>query len=244
MCDVRPLFVQRQSRFISKVPICLQTRNIIQRIQPREYEDYVRVHQLVSLPSCFYLIVWASAFTVCKSCQLIKSLSKERMCCKAALGTKYQKCGHRVEGVKKVYKCKDYPKDCDSPKLNNSITNNKYLGYCLDYVAVGNTNQIDLRLKRQSDVSCPAITFNFFTCASSAPQDAVSTGSGRVEQEEAVGLRAIYQVYFVLQKAGSQWIRGRLVQSKGDRWPRQSQVKLARKMILHIDLESLSNIFS
>jgi hypothetical protein len=31
------------------------------------------------------------------------------MCFKAAPGTKYQKCGHRVEGVEKEYKCKDYP---------------------------------------------------------------------------------------------------------------------------------------
>lgn len=58
---------ERQTRFISKVPICLWTRNKIQRIQPREYEDYVRVHQLVSLPSCLHLIVWAGAFAVCKS---------------------------------------------------------------------------------------------------------------------------------------------------------------------------------
>lgn len=64
------------------------------------------------------------------------------MCFKAAPGTKYQKCGHRVEGVEKVYKCKDYPngKDCGSPKLNNSITDNKYPAYCPDCVAAGNTN--------------------------------------------------------------------------------------------------------
>ena len=70
------------------------------------------------------------------------------MCSKAAPGTKYQKCGHRVEGVVKVYHCQNYPNgpDCANPKINHSvtdnkinhsITDNKIVGYYPDCVATG-----------------------------------------------------------------------------------------------------------
>jgi Zn finger protein HypA/HybF involved in hydrogenase expression len=61
------------------------------------------------------------------------------MCFKAAPGTIYQKCGDRVEGIEKVYKCANYPNgpDCANLKFNNSITDKKQVGYCPECVAKG-----------------------------------------------------------------------------------------------------------
>jgi Zn finger protein HypA/HybF involved in hydrogenase expression len=56
------------------------------------------------------------------------------MCFKAAPGTTYRKCDHTVEGVEKIYDCKDKPNDpnCANPPYNHSITAKMVNEFCPD----------------------------------------------------------------------------------------------------------------
>ena len=61
------------------------------------------------------------------------------MCVTGAPGTTYTKCGHKVEGVEKVIRCKDYPngRNCVKPPFSQSLTGNKVKMWCPNCVAEG-----------------------------------------------------------------------------------------------------------
>ncbi|RYC80568.1 hypothetical protein BFJ63_vAg16542 [Fusarium oxysporum f. sp. narcissi] len=61
------------------------------------------------------------------------------MCIKAAPATVYRKCGHRSEGVEKIYPCASAPNGptCKNPPFNHSISDNRVNKWCDDCVAAG-----------------------------------------------------------------------------------------------------------
>lgn len=61
------------------------------------------------------------------------------MCFKAAPATVYRKCGHKSDGIAKVYTCADAPNgpNCKDPPYNHSVTDNKVSMWCDDCVAAG-----------------------------------------------------------------------------------------------------------